>query len=71
MSYNRKTEFRKLCERLRKHFDDIVNRASTQMNSIDFSSPETQQFNMEARLAQLDNAITMELWQEAYKGNKL
>lgn len=38
-----------------------------QPNSIDFSSPETQQLNMETRLAQLDSAIAMELWQEAYK----
>ncbi len=67
MSFNRKTEFRKLCERLRKHFDDIVNRQGSQMNSIDFTSPETQQLNMETRLAQLDSAITLELWQEAYK----
>jgi len=67
LSYTRKTEFRKLCERLRKHFDDVVNRASTQVNSIDVTAPETQQLNMETRLAQLDSAITMELWQEAYK----
>ncbi|ODN03159.1 Eukaryotic translation initiation factor 3 subunit A, partial [Orchesella cincta] len=67
LAYSRKTEFRKLCERLRKHFDDIINRQGSQMNSIDFSSPETQQLNMETRLSQLDSAITLELWQEAYK----
>lgn len=67
LAYSRKTEFRKLCERLRKHFDDIINRQGSQINSIDFSSPETQQLNMETRLSQLDSAITLELWQEAYK----
>lgn len=60
-----------MCERLRKHFDDIVSRSAagtgSQINSIDFTSAETQQLNMETRLAQLDAAITMELWQEAYK----
>ncbi|ODM99048.1 Eukaryotic translation initiation factor 3 subunit A [Orchesella cincta] len=67
LAYSRKTEFRKLCERLRKHFDDIINRQGSQMNSIDFSSPETQQLNMETRLSQLDSAISLELWQDAYK----
>ncbi|ODM87118.1 Eukaryotic translation initiation factor 3 subunit A, partial [Orchesella cincta] len=42
-----------------KHFDDIINRQGSQMNSIDFSSPETQQLNMETRF--------LELWQDAYK----
>lgn len=31
------------------------------------SNPETQQMNLETRLLQLDFAIQMELWQEAYK----
>ncbi|CAL8085723.1 unnamed protein product [Orchesella dallaii] len=67
LTYSRKTEFRQLCERLRKHFDIILNRSFSPMNSIDFSSPETQQLHMETRLAQLDSAISLELWQEAYK----
>merc|ERR1712142_487242 len=35
--------------------------------SINLNNPETQQMNLDTRLAQLDAAIQMELWQEAYK----
>ncbi|ODM86855.1 Eukaryotic translation initiation factor 3 subunit A, partial [Orchesella cincta] len=67
LAYSRKTEFRSSVNVWEKHFDDIINRQGSQMNSIDFSSPETQQLNMETRLSQLDSAITLELWQDAYK----
>ena len=35
--------------------------------SINLNNAETQQMNLDTRLAQLDAAIKMELWQEAYK----
>jgi len=34
---------------------------------VNLSNPDTQQMNLETRLLQLDFAIQMELWQEAYK----
>ncbi len=36
-------------------------------NSINLNNSDTQQMNLDTRLAQLDVAINMELWQEAYK----
>lgn len=66
LKYNRKTEFRKLCDKLRKHLEDI-NKLPPQVTNVSMSKPETQQLNLETRLYLLDSAIQMELWQEAYK----
>lgn len=66
LKYNCKMEFRKLCEKLRKHLEDIC-KPSTQAANVSISRPETQQLNLDTRLYQLDSAIQMELWQEAYK----
>lgn len=66
LKYNRKMEFRKLSEKLRKHLDDL-GKVSAQSTNVSISKPETQQLNLETRLYQLDSAIQMELWQEAYK----
>ncbi|KAK7792189.1 hypothetical protein R5R35_005144 [Gryllus longicercus] len=66
LKYNRKTEFRKLCDKLRKHLEDIIKLPALQTN-VSIHKPETQQLNLETRLVQLDSAIQMELWQEAYK----
>jgi len=65
VKYQRKTEFRKLCEILRKHLDQLKLHSSS--NTISLNNLETHAKNMETWLAQLDNAITMELWQEAYR----
>lgn len=66
LKYNCKMEFRKLCEKLRKHLEDIC-KPSTQAANVSIQRPETQQLNLDTRLYQLDSAIHMELWQEAYK----
>ncbi|CAB3382914.1 Hypothetical predicted protein [Cloeon dipterum] len=66
LKYNRKTEFRKLCDKLRKHLEDIQ-KLTPQVANVSISKPETQQLNQDTRLVQLDSAIQMELWQEAYK----
>lgn len=62
LKYNRKTEFRKLCDKLRKHLEDIC-KLPAQVANVSMSKPETQQLNLETRLHQLDFAIQMELWQ--------
>lgn len=66
LKYSRKMEFRKLCEKLRKHLEDIC-KVSSQTANVSISKPETQQLNLDTRLHQLDCAIQMELWLEAYK----
>ena len=40
---------------------------AVQPTSIDLNKPETQNNHLETRLFQLNHAISMELWQEAYK----
>jgi len=70
LKYQRKTEFRKLCDKLRNHLDLIIKQVPKQTNnapSINLNNAETQQMNLDTRLVQLDAAIHMELWQEAYK----
>merc|ERR1712088_129389 len=66
LKYQRKTEFRKLCDKLRNHLELVVKQTPSQM-SINLNNAETQQMNLDTRLAQLEAAIKMELWQEAYK----
>lgn len=66
LNYNRKMEFRKLSEKLRKHLDDI-GKPLAPSTQVSITKPETQQLNLDTRLYQLDSAIQMELWQEAYK----
>lgn len=73
IKYNRKTEFRKLCDNLHMHLDQLKRQqqqqlsASQQQNAINLNSPDSQAMQLETRLRQLDNAIQLELWQEAYK----
>ncbi|KAL7294910.1 hypothetical protein TKK_0011831 [Trichogramma kaykai] len=66
LKYVRKTEFRKLCEKLRKHLDDITKLPQVPAN-VSINKVETQLLMLETRLIQLDSAIQMELWHEAYK----
>jgi translation initiation factor 3 subunit A len=60
--YNRRPEFRKLCDTIRTHFTQSQ-KYSQQMYSVNFQLPETQALHLETRLVQLDTAIAMELWQ--------
>lgn len=64
--YNRRPEFRKLCDTIRTHFTQSK-KYSQQIYSVNLQSPETQALHLETRLVQLDTAIAMELWQEAFK----
>ncbi|XP_061395112.1 eukaryotic translation initiation factor 3 subunit A-like [Musca vetustissima] len=66
LKYNRKSEFRRLCDKLRKHLEDIC-KSTNQTTGVSITKLETQQLCLETRLYQLDCAIQMELWQEAYK----
>ena len=47
--------------------DLIIKNQNPTANTINLNNPETQQMNLDTRLVQLDAAIHMELWQEAYK----
>jgi len=64
--YNRRPEFRKLCDTIRTHFTQSQ-KYSQQTYGVNIQLPETQVLHLETRLIQLDTAIAMELWQEAFK----
>ena len=74
IKYNRKTEFRKLCDNLHTHLDILKKQqlnnqqiGHQQQTAINLNSPESLAMHLETRLVQLESAIQMELWQEAYK----
>lgn len=73
--FNRKTEFRKLCDNLRTHMDYLrktqMNAASlpthAQSHMVNLNNPESLAMHLETRLIQLESATQIELWQEAYR----
>ncbi|KAJ2233462.1 eukaryotic translation initiation factor 3 subunit A [Coemansia sp. RSA 1722] len=65
-TYERKTEFRRLCELLRNHLQAIA-KYSHQQNPIKLSNPETLQLFLDTHFHQLNTATEMELWQESYR----
>uniref|UniRef100_A0AC35TNF1 Eukaryotic translation initiation factor 3 subunit A n=1 Tax=Rhabditophanes sp. KR3021 TaxID=114890 RepID=A0AC35TNF1_9BILA len=65
--YQRRTEFRKLCETLRLHLMLILKSQAQSNVYIKLTNVESLQMMQETRSIQLDTAIKMELWQEAYK----
>ena len=64
--YTRKTEFRRLCELLRNHLTNAA-KYSQQVHAINLSDPETLQRHLDTRFEQLNVAVDLELWQEAFK----
>ncbi|OMJ07130.1 Eukaryotic translation initiation factor 3 subunit A [Smittium culicis] len=66
VAYQRKTEFRRLCELLRGHLQAIV-KYSNQTYSIDLTDAETMQRYIDTRFSQLNAATELELWQESYR----
>ncbi|OJJ03201.1 hypothetical protein ASPVEDRAFT_29724 [Aspergillus versicolor CBS 583.65] len=64
--YTRKTEFRRLCELLRNHVQNAA-KYSAQMHAINLSDPDTLQRHLDTRFQQLNVAVDLELWQEAFR----
>ena len=64
--YARKTEFRRLCELLRNHVQTAA-KYSTMMHAINLNDPDTLQRHLETRFQQLNVAVELELWQEAFR----
>lgn len=72
--FNRKTEFRKLCDNLRTHMDYLKKTqmnaqqlSHTQSHMVNLNNPESLAMQLETRLIQLESATQIELWQEAYR----
>ncbi|PWW75327.1 hypothetical protein C7212DRAFT_345323 [Tuber magnatum] len=66
LKYTRKTEFRRLCELLRNHVQNAA-KYSTQMHAINLNDPDTLQRHLDTRFRQLNVAVELELWQEAFR----
>ena len=66
LKYARKTEFRRLCELLRNHVQTAA-KYSAQMHAINLNDPDTLQRHLETRFQQLNVAVELELWQEAFR----
>ncbi|KAK4189513.1 putative eukaryotic translation initiation factor 3 [Podospora australis] len=66
LKYTRKTEFRRLCELLRNHVQTAA-KYSAQMHAINLNDPDTLQRHLETRFQQLNVAVELELWQEAFR----
>ncbi|EJT98081.1 hypothetical protein DACRYDRAFT_24618 [Dacryopinax primogenitus] len=66
LQHQRKTEFRRLCDLLRLHLT-AASKYAHQPHAINLSDPETLQRHLDTRFVQLDAAIEMELWGEAFR----
>lgn len=68
VTYNRKHEFKKLTDNLRAQFPTALAKGQVkQANAIDLQDPETLQRFLDLRFTQLNYAVKLELWQEAFR----
>ncbi|VDQ00213.1 unnamed protein product [Trichobilharzia regenti] len=68
LKYGRKTEFKKLSELIRQHTQKVQNQLQPNApNAINLNNPETQTLHFETRLRQLDCAMELEMYNEAFK----
>eukprot|EP00871_Galdieria_phlegrea_P001936 jgi/Galph1/2743/GphlegSOOS_G1384.1 len=63
----RVVEFRRLCDILRQHLNQLIKYPRSTANDVQISNPDTIQRFMDTRFLQLNTAIELELWQEAYR----
>ena len=65
--HQRKADFRRLCEqRLRKDLSNAT-KYGHQQHAVNLADPETLSRHLDTRFLQLETAVELELWQEAFR----
>lgn len=67
VKYKRFMEFRRLCDMLRQHLNQLMNNPRNSPNDVKITDTDTLQKFMETRFTQLSTAVQLEHWQEAYR----
>lgn len=67
IKYKRFMEFRRLCDMLRQHLNQLINNPRNSPNDVKITDNDTLQKFMETRFTQLSTAVSLEHWQEAYR----
>ena len=65
--YSRRNEFRRLCEILRGYLHSLLNPNKQSQSLVNIQSAESMQLLIDVRFDQLSTAISLELWQEAFR----
>ncbi|KAG0682614.1 eukaryotic translation initiation factor 3 subunit A [Pichia californica] len=64
VKYERKSEFKRLCEILKTH---LLSMSKEYEDSVNLSNPDTLQKFLDTRFQQLNTAVELELWKESFK----
>lgn len=67
IKYKRYMEFRRLCDMLRQHLNQLINNPRNSPNDVKITDTDTMQKFLETRFTQLSTAVSLEHWQEAYR----
>lgn len=67
VKYKRYMEFRRLCDMLRQHLNQLINNPRNSPNDVKITDTDTLQKFLETRFTQLSTAVQLEHWQEAYR----
>lgn len=67
VKYKRYMEFRRLCDMLRQHLNQLINNPRNSPNDVKITDTDTLQKFLETRFTQLSTAVHLEHWQEAYR----
>lgn len=67
IKYKRFMEFRRLCDMLRQHLNQLISYPRNSPNDVKITDSDTLQKFLETRFTQLSTSVTLEHWQEAYR----